>query len=50
MVKLSLKPGDGVIYQGCGEDWREPYEGDYHMQTYIMLTPMENTQPRRCYK
>ena len=35
-AKVNLKPGDGVIYQGCEvEHWREPYEGDYHIQTFL---------------
>ena len=34
--KINLKPGDGVIYQGCEvEHWREPYEGDYHAQVFL---------------
>ena len=34
--KVSLKPGDGVIYKGCDiSHWREPYEGDYHIQTFL---------------
>lgn len=34
--KLILKPGDGVIYNGCEvEHWREPYDGDYHMQVFL---------------
>tara|TARA_Y100001938_G_scaffold150354_1_gene240896 strand:- start:313 stop:855 length:543 start_codon:yes stop_codon:yes gene_type:complete len=34
--KVNLTPGDGVIYRGCDiEHWREPYEGDYHMQVFL---------------
>ena len=34
--KINLKPGDGVIYKGHDiEHWREPYEGDYHMQVFL---------------
>ena len=32
---INLKPGDAVIYKGCDvKHWREPYEGDYHIQTF----------------
>jgi hypothetical protein len=34
--KIDLKPGDGVIYRGCDIlHWREPYEGDYHIQAFL---------------
>ena len=34
--KVNLTPGDGVIYRGCDiEHWRNPYEGDYHIQTFL---------------
>ena len=34
--KIDLKPGDGVIYKGCDiSHWREPYEGDYHIQFFL---------------
>lgn len=33
---LYLNPGDAVVYKGCElEHWREPYEGDYHMQVFL---------------
>ena len=33
---INLKPGDAVIYKGCDvKHWREPYEGDYHIQTFL---------------
>lgn len=33
---VELNPGDAVIYSGCNiEHWREPFEGDYHIQTFF---------------
>jgi hypothetical protein len=35
-VPVNLEPGDAVIYSGCNvEHWREPYEGDYHIQAFL---------------
>jgi len=33
---VSLNKGDAVIYKGCDvEHWREPFNGDYHMQVFL---------------
>jgi len=33
---IELECGDGVIYLGCElEHWREDFEGDYHIQTFL---------------
>ena len=30
------QPGDAIIYRGCEvEHWREPFEGDWHAQTFL---------------
>lgn len=34
--KYRTKPGDAVLYKGCEiEHWREPFEGDWHAQTFL---------------
>jgi len=33
---VNLKAGDAIIYKGCDiKHWRKPYEGDYHIQTFL---------------
>jgi hypothetical protein len=33
---VSLNKGDAIIYKGCDvEHWREPFNGDYHMQVFL---------------
>jgi len=35
-TKCEMQPGDAVIYLGCEiEHWREPFEGDYHIQSFL---------------
>jgi len=35
-TKLEMNPGDAVIYLGCElEHWRDPFEGDWHAQTFF---------------
>jgi len=35
-VKIILKPGDLLFYQGCKlEHWREPFEGEYCSQVFL---------------
>lgn len=33
---VEMERGDGVIYSGCDyAHWREPFEGDFHVQTFL---------------
>tara|TARA_R110000823_G_scaffold315087_1_gene445701 strand:+ start:2795 stop:3346 length:552 start_codon:yes stop_codon:yes gene_type:complete len=35
-TKIDMQPGDAVIYLGCElEHWREPFQGDWHAQTFL---------------
>ena len=34
--EVILNKGDAIIYNGCKlEHWREPFDGDYHIQTFL---------------
>jgi|TARA_R100001129_G_scaffold84248_1_gene57271 hypothetical protein len=34
--EIMLNKGDAVIYNGCNiEHWREPFDGDYHIQAFL---------------
>jgi len=33
---INLEPGDAAVYKGCDvEHWREPFDGDYHIQVFL---------------
>ena len=35
-TKVMLNKGDALIYNGCNvEHWREPFDGDYHIQAFL---------------
>jgi|TARA_R100001594_G_scaffold137816_1_gene181078 hypothetical protein len=35
-TKVILNKGDAIIYNGCKlEHWREPFDGDYHIQAFL---------------
>ena len=46
---VDLNPGDACIYLGCElEHWREPFEGDWHLQTFLHY--VDQNGPHTAYK
>jgi hypothetical protein len=50
-VKVILNQGDMMVYKGCNlEHWREPFEGDKIVQTFLHFNNLDGPYKDNCTK